>query len=285
MTDEKYQAEAFKSAMKMCASVLKPRMQIAHIVPIANVLAGFRQPVEMYLAHKILQNPDEYAKLRQFSNSTFELGDRVMMVDNSAYELTYLQNRPPLEMAEVIEAAEVIGANEIVLRDWPGDGARSLQMTFESLNEVEKSGWRQPGRRVVAIVAGKTFEQWVEHFQILSGVSEIDVIGIPKYLASMGATPYMGRTEFMKLCGSKSGKAIHFFGCTFGLIELMGLPRWAAPRSMDTSWFVHNAERGYPVWKMRTEQDKELDLDTALSDPTIAKVAAEVDQWIEKYIV
>ena len=186
-------------------------MKVANILPNNCIKEGMlRQDVEMFLTHKILEDP------RRFAFLSNEKGAHYKILDNSACELG-----EGLDLRDVLEAAKIIDADEIVLPDIPRSG-KSMCKTLKYLADVPQ-GCKY---KLAAVVQGET-EQEIANcaMQILS-LKRINTIMIPKWYCGWNSTNGMGRIRITSqivdmMCKMRKAKEIHWLGLDTGFRELI----------------------------------------------------------------
>lgn len=179
-----------------------------------------RQDYELYLAHQILANPKQFEFLSQ------EKGCAYKILDNSAYELG-----KGLELNKLLEAADIIDANEIVLPDiFKSDD--SLSYSLQYLIEIPTDF-----KRKVAVVAqGSNFDNLVANLLKIKQFKRIDTIMLPKWSSGH-------RMELMNVL-IDTDKKIHWLGMGDNLAETIG-PYTDKIRSIDTGYFTALASTDY----------------------------------------
>lgn len=123
-----------------------------------------------------------------------------IIVDNGAYE----GNTPPF--AQVVGAANSIGADEIVMPDIIGDCDASWPMTTNSLY----CSFVAPYRRLV-VPHGHNWDEWLDCLTQIDNRIDYATIGIPKYLEAWPG----GREHALQLLltrGAMGSHNIHLLG-------------------------------------------------------------------------
>lgn len=241
-------------------------LQVAHILPVNKIDKNMpRQNYEMYLTHKVLEHPETFeflAKDRDNSIGSFKI------LDNSACELG-----KGMDFAKVIKAAEIIGADEIVLPDVPRSGV-SLTTTLQYLIDLPQE--IKDKYSIAAVVQGETYEQVLDCMEQLLCIRSIDTIMLPKWYCSMSSSNGLGRhrltLELYKMIQScKSKVNIHWLGLDTGVREL--ITPWAGVvRSCDTGYI---AALSTPQWShlpVVAERPRELKIDLENMD-------VDMDRW------
>lgn len=149
------------------------------------------------------------------------------ILDNSIIELG-----SAVEIGSVVEAAQELGAHEIVLTDVYKEGKASLRATDAALTWLYNNGYSN-SFKYMAVPQGKNMYEFQECFDTLKEYKEVDVLGIPKYLADYHPR---GRAEAEKLWmyGQAGLKEIHLLGCKYSWQELELFKHLEKIRSMDT---------------------------------------------------
>ena len=193
-------------------------MKFINIYPVTNSEEYLKQDMNMFLTHLVLEDKiyRETAKkssgYKILDNSLIELGGSVLLED-------------------VIKAAEMIGADEIVLPDVFRDGMTTFELAKKYLEKYEEELSKY---KVMAVVHGKDITEWMVSYLLLENLPGVDVLGIPKVL-DVDMKEYGGRpgivNEFMEHCL----KEIHLLGLWYNIRELKDYRYPNKIRSVDTS--------------------------------------------------
>lgn len=219
-------------------------MDIAHILPIsvAKEKDPIRQPVEMYLAHLVLKYPKVFKKF----HSTYP--GQVKILDNGNYE-----NLEPCTLQELEDAAEIVGATEVVLPDDLWEYESTMFRTHQALANPKVRYW--PYRKM-AVAQGKTWSEVLACALELASLSGIHCVGIPKYAAydTFRDNPYniKGRLIIANRV-ALTGQKVHLLGCGIGAAEFLG-SRIDLIRSTDTSLWMMYAREGIHYRTNRPEK-------------------------------
>ena len=173
---------------------------IAHIVPVKNL--DYYTPeecgYEMYLTHLVEKYPEKFQEHAKKSKA-------YKILDNSLIELG-----SAVDFQRVLDAAEVIGADEVILPDVFRNCGLTLQAVDKAL------GLKIPSHlKLMAVCQGEDVANFEHCFHVLNGIPEIDVIGIPKICAKMHPC---GRPAFEHLWFS-TAKEIHLLGLWYSFME------------------------------------------------------------------
>lgn len=218
-----------------------------------GALPLMRKPyATMALTHLVLKYPQYTKAMRDFKgykvldNSLIELGD-AMSMDN------------------ILEAAEIIEADEIILPDAFLNNKGTIERVEIALNDICK---RNLPYNIMAVAQGKNLQEWADCFATLESIHEIDVIGIPKVLAKI----FPAGRKTVESIWVASHKTIHLLGLWYSLVELDYLgPDF---RSMDTVMATYLYKNGLEIDEIRPDGHT-IDLENC-------KVLNEV-AW-EKYV-
>ena len=98
----------------------------AHITPTAYLdLFASGRPFHLTLAHLVEQD-DQYASWYSDRDTSRSLMPYVNVMDNSAFEM-YKQSRPMYDAEKLIPMAKKVGADYVVMTDYPGEPAELTQ--------------------------------------------------------------------------------------------------------------------------------------------------------------
>lgn len=194
-------------------------MQIINIVPVANICMEFNQSMHMYLTHLVEKYPC-YVR-------TARAAGGYKILDNSLMELG-----EAMTIERVLDAAEEIGADEIILPDVFQDGRGTIDAIDKALGTIGSRYMGKSPFKLMAVVQGKDFLEWSQCYEELLARSEIDVMGIPKVCAKMLPG---GRPEVMRnrKCGLRK-KPHHLLGLWYSVSELSEYDQPELIRSCDT---------------------------------------------------
>lgn len=217
-----------------------------------------RQDYELYLTHKILEDPKKFEFLSQDKQKDIK---SYKILDNSACELGEGMN-----FDKVLEAASIIGADEVVLPDIR-QGSCSLSKTLETLVGIDANSLPY---RLAAVVQGTTVEEVLQCATQILTLANVRTIMLPKWYATLNSTNGLGRINLTYAICDKMRelgvyKAIHWLGLGTGIRELIS-PASDLVRSVDTGYF---AALSTPQWNhlnVASERPKELKIDLEYMD-------------------
>lgn len=231
------------------------------------------QPYEMYLSHEVLKQPNAYSYVCK--RPSFRI------VDNSAYELMYLEGlEHAISMKDTLEAARIINADEIVLTDCPFDCVRSAARTRQAALQLKSMGWNG---KMMAVVHGKDLEEVCACVEKVVRIPGVTTIGIPKYVEDYfaGGTGRIVVAKYIAQNFSSFGFQVHFLGLKTGMIEFVNMPKNLV-RSCDTSYFFNLARRKKAVltpadvWEPREPGDEMTDFDGVVDMKVLNETVATV---------
>lgn len=179
-------------------------VQLIHILPRKNLSRDLAQNYELYLADEVCKDPTDYSICVR-GNQAYKI------LDNSLNELGVSASLETMEMA-----AEAIWPDEFVIPDDIDlDKSRDLmERTLEHLNEYPNLSKLYR----MAVVHAETFEDYLAEMLRLSRDPRVDVVGIPKTVATTLETE-PGRRDgrvILLACAHGMGyaKTTHFLGWT-----------------------------------------------------------------------
>lgn len=200
-------------------------MQLIHILPRKNLSRDLAQRYELYLADEIRKNPTDYSMCVR-GNLAYKI------LDNSLNELGVSASLEAMELA-----AGTIWPDEFVIPDDvdPEKSRALMEQTLGSLGEYPNL----VQLRRMAVVHARTFESYLAEMLRLSKDSRVDVVGIPKTVATLLETEPGRRDGRVVLLACAIGmgysKTTHFLGWT-GFREFEGHEEFVNcyVRSMDS---------------------------------------------------
>jgi len=213
----------------MQAAVIAPTALLERYASLTNY--------HLVLAHLVLGNKT----YREFYKTRAAQGDFIT-VDNSLIELG-----KPMPLKEVIEAAKLVDAQEIILPDFFRNCAATLKVTVEAYKEVLASP-DFTRFKLMAVPQGSSALSWFYCYWVFSQIAGIDTLGIAKHTetfckggrpALLGALVATESRAFMK--------EHHLLGCWSDPTEVRKVSqRFKWLRSVDTSIAVLAGLEGKP---------------------------------------
>ena len=196
-------------------------MELINIYPIKNLEYYEKQSMNMFLTHLVFKDK-AYRDMAE-NHKGYKI------LDNSLIELN-----GALSMKDVLDAAELIGADEVVLPDVFMDGEATIESTTKALEEYSEELKQY---KTMAVVHGKTVDEWLRTFLYFSEREDIDVLGIPKVMHRQFTENWKpGRPSLLGKVINLTDKEIHLLGLWNDFNELYYYgDDLEKIRSMDTS--------------------------------------------------
>lgn len=246
-------------------------MYICNILPAENV-AQYEQRYEMYLAPEVLKHPERYKEIAQGRDS-------YKILDNGCYELG-----SSLPMEQILEAARIINANEIILPDTMGDAEETIKATLEALKTLHKIfGIRSIPYKLMAVIQGSKPSDYGFCAEVYKSYPEITTLGIPKNFCKDYHPEYIRPASrsccAMELKETYPTKEIHMLGVISQIHELKCVANIV--RSCDTSLMVENVKHDRE--NLFTWVSQEYSMDVPLSGKMI-DLLANITKSAEDYL-
>jgi hypothetical protein len=204
-------------------------MKLINIFPLGNLGMHYTQDMHMFLTHLVEKYPF-YAKFAKEVKG-------YKILDNSLIELG-----GAVDMKRVLDAAEKIGADEIILPDVFQQGPETINAVNEALSELnDRYANRKWPYKLMAVAQGRDEKEWYECYHELLNNPDIDVIGVPKVLAK--AHP-QGRPHFVNEHCDLKRKPHHLLGLWYSMSEFNEYDRIDDIRSCDTVLLGYLAKHG-----------------------------------------
>lgn len=222
-------------------------MQIINILATESIEKAYTpQKFEFYLAHKILEKPFLYNKIKQNEVS-------YKIVDCSACELG-----TGVSMSEVFKAARIIGANEIILPDKVMSDD-SLQMSLDALFSLTEKQLNE--FKIAIVIQGSSVKQALRTVKTLcknhDAMVMIDTIMIPKWFNTSARV--ILTQEVRKYVPNKN---IHWLGLGDDIDYCINRARDINIRTMDTGYFLSVAQdKMTNIFKHERDRKHKIDLD------------------------
>lgn len=254
-------------------------LKVANILPVNKIGRDMpRRHYEMYLTHKVLEHPEVFKFL---ANDKANGIGSFKILDNSACELG-----EGLDFNKVLEAAQIIGADEIVLPDIPRSG-KSLTKTLEYLIELDPQAVKQYS--IAAVAQGETYDQVLSCAEQIMSLKSIDTIMLPKWYCMMDSANGLGRhdltAEIIKMSIYRDKKInIHWLGLDTGVRELI-TPMRQVIRSVDTGYLAALSTPQWSNLSVVAERPRELKIDLENMDVDMnrwLKLTNQLDKLLEE---
>ncbi len=215
-------------------------MNLIHIVPPENTVQ-VTQPYEMYLAHTLVNRPDLQQAIAQ--------KDSFKILDNGAYELD-----SSISIKDILDIAHNIGADEIILPDHMFDCDKTVEATLNALEEIIVAYEKIPFK-LMAVIQGKTPDEYDYCLQVFKKIKEISTIGIPKKFLRESHPGISRRVCALERAGYARwikeheipDKDIHLLGLSWHLMELQYCKD--AVRSCDTNLVAEATKQGISIFE------------------------------------
>ena len=223
-------------------------MKLINIFPIGNLGMHYKQDVHMFLTHLV----EKYSFYAKFAKEV--KGYKIL--DNSLIELG-----GAVDMQRILDAAEKIGADEIILPDVFQKGPETINAVNMALSELnDRYVNRKWPYKLMAVAQGRDEKEWYECYHELLNNPDIDVIGIPKVLAKMHP---QGRPHFVNELFDLKRKPHHLLGLWYSMSEFNEYNNIDDIRSCDTALLGYMAKHGLRVDGVRPDGhtiDLEMDV-------------------------
>lgn len=194
-------------------------MQLINIYPLGNLSMEYHQEMHMFLTHLVEKYPMYVNCARNCAG--------YKILDNSLIELG-----GAVDIDRVLRAAKLIEADEIILPDVFQNGpatVKAVKETLQYLNELYPN--RSWPYKLMAVAQGRDEHEWLECYNELLAMPDVDVIGIPKVCAKMHPK---GRPYFVNSLCNLRAKPHHLLGLWYSFTELTEYNELEQIRSCDT---------------------------------------------------
>lgn len=203
--------------------------EFAHITPTAYLdLFAAGRPFHLTLAHLVEQD-ETYANWYAERDLSRGLSPYVNIMDNSAFEM-YKQGREMYPSDKLIEMGTKVGADYIVMSDYPGQPAQvTIDKAIEMAPELREAGF---GTFFVPQSEEGDLEDLIRAFEWAAQSEHVDYIGVSILAVPIAYSVekdnklqrFMSRWKFMRELNERgildaikdNGKKIHFLGMVDG---------------------------------------------------------------------
>ena len=214
-------------------------MYLINIFPIPNIEMEQKQTMHMFLTH-LVESSSEYRKAALEAPG-------YKILDNSLIELG-----GAVDLKRVLEAAEVIHADEIILPDVFQKGPETLEAVAEAVRYLKCLYPAGIPYKVMAVAQGRDEKEWYACYRELMDMPGVDVVGIPKILAKMHPC---GRPHFVKELCDLRAKPHHLLGLWYSFSEFSAYSQEVLYkiRSCDTCHLSYLAKHGLNIMDVRPD--------------------------------
>ena len=194
-------------------------MELVSITPKGAWEWMFEQPIAMCLTHLVQRYPEYAEMIKNRDPNCF------VMLDNSIVELG-----ESVSLQDVLDAAEKVNANEIILRDAYPNGPKTIERIREDIEYLRKNNLTNK-YSIMAVCHGENEDDFRETFEFINSIPEITTIGIPKVLSR-----WCGERKNLAHIFTNTDKNIHFLGSWYTLNEMLNMDKELQDkvRSVDT---------------------------------------------------
>ena len=241
----------------------------------------------LVLAH-LIEEDEQYAKW--YANMPRD-ENTIVIMDNSAFEM-YKQGKPMYESSKLMQMANKVKADYIVMSDYPGEPARkTVEAAMEMGPRLKAYGF---GTFFVPQAEVGNIQGVLDAFDWASQAEEVDYIGVSILTApnmfgvekGNNLQRFLSRWKLMQLLENQgileqiqeNGKKIHFLGMVDGPNEINLVARWLPYiDTWDSSAAVWAAMCGIefdssPTGLIKGKNEIEVDFDH--NSATIAQIAS-----------
>ena len=240
-------------------------MKLVSITPKNGWKWMFEQPIVMCLTHLVEEYP-EYAEMIKNRPT-----DCYCILDNSIVE-----KGESVTLKELLDAADKVQANEIILRDAYPSGPRTVERIKEDIQYLRDNGLSYK-YHYMGVCHGENVKDFMDTFEYINSIPEISTIGIPKVLSR-----WCGDRINLSDIWVKADKEIHLLGSWNTLAELIRIPKEIRTRirSCDTCLPSLNVIQGLSVYDNRKGT---IDLEKEYPELTKEKYDAMIDSFYKEY--
>lgn len=203
-------------------------MLIASILPV-DYLEECKQD-DIYMVLLPYLEDKKYASF--YINRFAGLYDKFTILDNGAAE----GHKPDLK--ELLDWAQLLQINELILPDCIGNRLETERLVKDALNYIEVlPSSIKNCLRLMAVPQALTFHEWLTQAKMFAELPQIDTIGIPKHINSLGKSTRLQLAACLLHDKNMLGKNIHLLGCRDNPYELTEINQFLPGliRSCDSS--------------------------------------------------
>lgn len=198
--------------------------------------------IQMALTHLVLAEDKFYAKAYKARK---DFNKEFIILDNSLIEM----GKKAMNMDLVLEAAGIIGADEVILPDAFTRKKESLQRTFAALEKHYDAPYK-----FMAVAQGANVEEFLSCYATLLQEPRIDTIGIPKVTSTLKGSDGYSRNFILRALLQNNllqetralGKEIHLLGA-WSTMDFLFEP--------DVAEYVRSVDSVLPNWEAMHGRD------------------------------
>jgi len=185
------------------------------------VVNGYVPKTVLLLAHDVVAHAQEYEDT--FNHVSFN--DTNIIMDNSVIELG-----KAVDTEMVFAAAEIVAADIVVLPDALNDSAKTVKLSSDVYEEWK---WKFRDYKLMALIQGKSVQDWLECAELLKQHACPDWIGVPRCAEGISG---MHRHDLVSLAQMVfPGMPTHLFGFSDHIWWDIFAARHPAVKSIDSA--------------------------------------------------
>lgn len=215
-------------------------------------------------AHHLRGKDGINAHIRAFYRFLKERGDYIIL-DNGVTELG-----EAMPMDDLFYVARMVRADEVVLPDVFDDSEATIESSLSALGALDKEvgSWRP---KFMAVVHGKTWEEWEHCYKVFAEEPRIKVLGLPKVMTrNFGDRVYaLRKVARMPRPARLEYHCLGVWEDAFEILKLSDEHPWI--RGIDTSFPVMSGVKGYLI-HTRAGKERKFQLDEEVTEDPYPEV-------------
>ena len=273
-------------------------VEFCHIAPTKHLDLVSKRTAHLCLAH-LVETDDRYC---EFYINEKKRHNSTIILDNSAFEL-YKQGRPMYPSEKLIGMGEKIGADYIVMSDYPNEpGEKTIQAAYNLAADFHDSGFKTffvPQSRIGDIEDYINTFKWAANNPKIVDYIGVSILGVPNAFGvekNNKLQRFTARQRMMYMLKERgtidtakhNGQKIHFLGLVDGPNEIIFCNQFA--KYIDTWDSSQAIWHGFnniifdqsPTGLINGKLEKEVDFDFETSDQSLIDNAKFNIRYIDR---
>jgi hypothetical protein len=187
----------------------------------------------LLLAHDILEKPDEYREVYNKVREDYE--DSFIILDNSIVELGH-----PLDLDDLLAAANIVPPDCIVIPDAMGDGAGTREMAKTFVREYcryfqSKQQFADEVPALLGVLQGSNVDDAMETTAVMYSLPMVDYVSVPRIFANENGSRMPVLHELIRRDTYKLFKGVHLLGFSNNILDDVACARMQIVKGIDSA--------------------------------------------------
>ena len=199
----------------------------------------------LLLAHDILDKPDEYREV--YGKVREDYQDSFIILDNSIVELGH-----PLDLEDLLEAANIVPPDCIVIPDAMGDGEKTREMAKSFVRSYcqhfqSKQQFADEVPSLLGVLQGSNVDDAMETTAVMYSLPMVDYVSVPRIFANKQGSRMPVLHELIRRDTYKLFRGIHLLGFSNNILDDVCCARMQIVKGIDSAVPIRAGLKGLPI--------------------------------------